>query len=250
MAVPKPKDQEFNEESYNYDYATRSGWGIRNARANFDTRNTQPEESVSNNYTSRIRRFNNNERQFYTQSGEIANTNDELQPDMQRNPFNRTGKGLGSEVAYVELKAAKKKAKVLRFWILSWWSFWWAVVQIWASIAAMILFGAGFETAESPLLDIATNTWTWVSENILGMPSPDIKTLFFVAAGVSFFTSIVNFGITWFIYEMNGIESVYGKMAAGLKYAMVMLVIIGGLPGLSLIPWFYFWIRAVTKYPQ
>ena len=166
----------------------------------------------------------------------------------QQNQTNSPSKGLGSDKNFAKLKAAKVRAKMLRPWVLSITTTLWSV-QILPSLFSFILLGAAFEVADSWVADVVTGVLSYLGYAI-GLDSTAIIVLFFVTVGASFVISMVNFAIAWFIYTINGIQSVYGKTGGELKHASVMLMLIGGLPGLSLIPWHWLWISVVTKYPQ
>lgn len=248
MATPRPRDEEFNEESYNYDYASRSGWGIQGVRTDYGPQNSKRTAAANENAAPQSR-FSRNKRSFYTEPNEPANVNTAPQQTTQQKQTITSGPSLGSSKGYAKLKAAKLRAKVISPWIFGWTTFWWSWIQIPASIFSLIMLGAAFEVSQSWILDAVTKVIQLVGE-LMGFKSLDIITLFFITAGVSFFISVWNFGTSWSIYTIAGIQSVYGNTGAGLKFGCIILMLIGGLPGLSLIPWFWLWIWAVTKYPQ
>jgi hypothetical protein len=238
---------ERNEELYNnpqsrFNNGTQTGtWGIQNPVAEYGTKNIPRGQVANDNYAPQAR-FNNNKRAFYEEQGEAANINAAPQQSIT------TGTG-GETIAKVKLKSAKMRALILSPWIAGWWSFWWATVQIYASLAALLFLGASFAVTNNWFWDTVNKVWTLITE-LLGFQSPDLMTLCFIATGVSFGISLMNIGITWIVYKLAGIESMFGNTGSGIKTAIVLLVLIGGLPGLSLVPWYWIWIWAVTKYPQ
>ncbi len=240
-------DQKFINKNYN-------GSDIRNARV---TREQRDQRSGRDNRRMTVRRDTpfdadatptpqprSTQRSYYTPPSA------EDQITSQQNQKQKTGQGLGSGPNYAKLKAAKKRALIISPWLLGWWSFWWGCIQVWASLAALIFLGASFVVSDSWFWDTVNKVWAFVVTDLLGFQSPDVMTLCLIATGVSFGISFMNIGITWLVYKLARIESIYGKTGASLKFALVMLVLIGGLPGLSLIPTYWLWIWAVTKYPQ
>ena len=245
MAELKSIDQEFQAKNY-------SGSDIRNARVTREERD--PRHAADSRRMAARQNIpfdtdsaptpqpRSTQRSYYTSLS--SNTENQT----RQNQTKKTDARWGSSPNYAKLKAAKVRAKLLRPWVLSVTTTLWSI-QILPSLFSFLLLGAAFEVSDSWVMDATTKIMSYVGYAI-GLQSSDIILLFFVTVGASFTISMVSFGIAWLIYTLNGIQSIYGKTGGEIKHATAMLMLIGGLPGLSLVPWHWLWIWAVTKYPQ
>ena len=237
MATPQ-RHEEFND-TYDYDYATRSGWNVQNAKVNRGYSADDAAAPANNNYRP-MTRYANNPRERYEQNTP-ANTN--AAPTGAAPKRNKIPNPVSRFVAFL-------KALPTSLWVLSITTFIWGTVQVPASILSIVMFGAAYEASQYWWFDAATKILQYVGYG-LGLESTDIIALFFAATGACFFAGLASLGFSWFIYSSAGIESLYGETGVVFKQSTFLLVLLMCfMPGLNFFPWIWLWIAAVTFFPK
>ena len=234
MAVPQ-RHEEFND-TYDYDYATRSGW-TQNAKVHRGA----PVENVPANENYRpVTRYANNSRARYEQN---TPANENAAPTGAR-----VGRNNPPPVAAKGLDVAKILPTSV--WVFSWANFIWMVVQVPAAFVSIIMFGAAYQASQSWWYDTAAKLLHMVGYG-LGFQSADIINLFYAAAGICFIGGAVNLAFGWFTYTLAGAKPLFGETGTAAKQSSFLLVLIMSfIPGLNFLPWIWLWIAAVTYFPK
>lgn len=245
MAVPKPQDQEFNEENYNYDYAKRSGWNISGSKV---TRGPISQESTlaDNVNRSPVSRFKNNTRNIITPAAPAnINAAPRVAPAQQVQLAAQEQKGATEANKALELEALMISTILMGCTGLT------QVIQMYTAIIALIVGSVTWAVKENWFFNATTKVYNYVGDTFGFTSSESLFKLFMIFAGITLILNWLTLGISVLVYKLSGINSLGGEKGAPSKQITFLLaVILGNIPIVNTIPFTWFWLNAVRTNPK
>ena len=160
------------------------------------------------------------------------------------------GRGRTKKIDPAAHAAAMARAVTMSLVIFSWTATLYFCIQLPFGIFSLVMLGASVAVEGNWVYDAALSIWNTVGE-ILGFPTIDITTFFFIGMMVTLTTGYLCLFGALAQYFFAFLHPLGGQEGGTVKKASFLLAFtLYAIPGLNLFPWVWLWMLAVTRYPK